>query len=137
MTDPVGRLVALCVAVVPLAALVGAAAVTASVLVLQLLRSEATITESTQATLLFLGLVGGPLLAGVTAWVLLAPIGNPYRRGMLGTVSAFATFIVMVLAMPLNALLGRPGLLAFIAVSGLLIALLGRRVARLRRAPAA
>jgi hypothetical protein len=51
---------------------------------------------------------------------------------MFGTVSAFATVVVMLVTTPVHAFLGRPGLAGLAGVCLLGIALLGRRVSRLR-----
>jgi hypothetical protein len=60
-------------------------------------------------------LLGGTLLAMLasagTAWACLTPIDSYYRRGGLALVCAFATFVMSVLAAPLDHFLGPSALL--------------------------
>ncbi len=60
-------------------------------------------------------LLGGTLVALLTsagtAWACLTPIDSYYRRGGLALVSAFATFVMSVLAAPLHHFLGQDALL--------------------------
>ena len=79
--------------------------------------------------LLLAGTVGGLLLAAATTWGLLAPVGSAYRRGGLALVSAFATVVLMLVTIPLNLYLGRPGLVG-LALLAALAALGLTRVAR-------
>jgi len=78
-------------------------------------------------------LVGGTLtgivVAGVTMWGLLAPVRSTYRRGGLSVVAAFATAAGMLVAMPVNQVLGKPGLLGMVLVCGGGALLLSRRLA--------
>ena len=80
----------------------------------------------------FYVLVGGTLLgvgvAGLITWMLLAPVRSTYRRGGLSVVSAFATAAGMLVAMPINQLAGRTGLLVLVVFSGLVALLLSRRL---------
>lgn len=80
----------------------------------------------------FYVLVGGTLLgialAGFTTWTLLAPVRSTYRRGGLSLVSAFATTAGMLVAMPVNQLAGRTGLVSLVAFCGLVALLLSRRL---------
>jgi hypothetical protein len=77
-------------------------------------------------------LVGGTLIgivvAGVTMWGLLSPVNSTYRRGGLAAVAAFATAAGMLVAMPVNHLLGRSGLLGLVVIYGLGALLLSRRL---------
>jgi hypothetical protein len=50
-----------------------------------------------------------------------------YRRGGLAIVSAFATFVMAVLAAPLHHFAGRTGLLGLAAVAAVAAALLARQ----------
>jgi hypothetical protein len=85
--------------------------------------------------LLLGGTLAGLALAGVVAWRLLAPLGSAYRRGGLAMVSAFATVIAMLLCIPVNQLLGHPGLGGLIALSLVASLLLARRARVAAAAP--
>ena len=80
----------------------------------------------------FYVLVGGTMLgvaaAGLITWMLLAPVQSTYRRGGLSLVSAFTTAAGMLVAMPINQLAGRTGLVGLVVVSGLVALLLSRRL---------
>ncbi len=79
-------------------------------------------------------LIGGTLLGALAAllasWSLLAPLGSPYRRGMLATVSSFATFAAMLVAIPVHHGLGRTGLVGLAVVSAAGCFWLGRGLTR-------
>jgi hypothetical protein len=62
------------------------------------------------ARVLVSGTLGGLLVAAVTTWTALAPIGSTWRQGGLSMVAAFTTIVVSLLAAPVDALLGRWGL---------------------------
>ena len=78
------------------------------------------------------GTFGGVVLAGCAAWRLLSLIPSTYRRGALSLVAGFATVLLMLICIPLSQLLGRTGLYALLAGSGVLAALLGRRAASVK-----
>jgi len=134
LPDPLG----LIAAAVPLGVLAGTLTVTATVFLVTLLRERATAAPAADpaaAPTLYVLLAGtflGVLVAAGTTSLALAPVRNVYRRVMFGTVSAFATVVVMLVTTPVHAFLGRPGLagLALLCIVGM--TLLGRRVARLR-----
>jgi hypothetical protein len=88
---------------------------------------------SPPAILLLAGTFGGPAVAAATAFALLGPIDNFYRRGMLAVVCAFATVVGMLLCFPAHGFFGSAGLagLMLLCIAG--AALLGRRVVRLSR----
>jgi hypothetical protein len=137
----VRRLVALCLSGVALAVLAGTAVVVAAVIGVAVLRDPTVPAPGTlpsfsspAAVLLFGGTLGGIAAAVATAWWALAPIGNWYRRGMLATVAAFATAVVMLLAIPANVFFGVPGLFVLLSLVVLSAAPLLRRVMRLSRA---
>lgn len=69
--------------------------------------------------LLAAGTLSGLTAAAVAAWRLLAPLGSDFRRGSFAIVSAFATVVLMLLALPIHGLLGRGGLLGLAALSAL------------------
>ena len=77
-------------------------------------------------------LVGGTMLgvgvAGLITWTLLAPVRSTYRRGGLSLVSSFTTAAGMLVAMPVNQLAGRTGLVGLIVLSGMVALLLSRRL---------
>jgi hypothetical protein len=81
--------------------------------------------------LLMGGTLAGILLAAFTAWRLLAPIGSTYRRGGLSIVCAFATVLLMLICIPVNQLLGRPGLFIMLGLWGTTAMVLARRARRL------
>ena len=134
IADPLG----LIVAAVPAGILAGTLTVTAAVFVVTLLRERASAAAapnpaaSPAAWVLLGGTLLGVLVAAGTTWAALSPVRNPYRRVMFGTVSAFATVVVMLVTSPVHAFFGRPGLAGLAA--GCLVGLLflGRRLTRLR-----
>lgn len=83
--------------------------------------------NSPAANLLLLGTFGGVLLAAVVTWRLLSPVGSTYRQGGLSMVSGFATFVVSMVALPVDVLVGRWGLLGLSAVFGFLALRFARR----------
>jgi hypothetical protein len=126
------------------AALFGTAVVTLAVLGVDVLRSGFMAgapvgrppggpAGSAAATLLLAGTLGGFVMAGATAWWLLAPIGSLYRRAVLALSSAFATVLLMLVAVPVHQLAGQPGLIglaALLLAGGSACALRARRAAR-------
>ena len=110
----------------------GLALVSATVASLDLVRSPAAGTPDLGApfALLVAGTLGGLLLASITTWSLLGPIGSAYRRGGLALVSAFATVVLMLVTMPLDHYFGRAGLLGLAAVAAAAALLLARRARR-------
>jgi hypothetical protein len=116
----------------------GLATVSATVLGVDLLRSDAPSAAPQLGAplyLLFFGTLAGLFCAGVVAWRLLAPILSTYRRGGLSIVSAFATVLAMLLCIPAHQLGGRPGLIALGGLA-LLASLLLARSARRAALPA-
>ena len=123
--DPLG----LAAGAVGSAVALGLAVVTATTLAVDALRPSSGGAPDLGAPfqLLLWGTVVGIAVAGLVAWRLLAPIASAYRRGGLALVSAFATVLVMLLCIPVNQTLGRPGLAGLIALSLVASALLARR----------
>ena len=123
--DPLG----LAASAVASAVALGLAVVTATTLAVDALRPSGGRTPDLGAPfqLLLWGTLAGIAIAGVVAWRLLAPLPSAYRRGGLSLVSAFATVIAMLVCIPVNQTLGRPGLAGLIAVSLAISALLARR----------
>lgn len=110
----------------------GLVVVTATVLVVDALRAGAYPESLTlRLYLIFGGTLAGILTAAWAAWRLLGPISSAYRRGGLAMVSGFATVLLMLVCIPINQFLGRPGLLVLLGLSVLAAALLTRRARRL------
>ena len=80
--------------------------------------------------LLILGTIGGLCLTAAICWRLLRPIASTYRRGGLALVSAFATVLLMLVCMPVDRLLGKPGLIGLSALCGIIALVLAGRVRR-------
>jgi hypothetical protein len=108
----------------------GLLVITATVLAVDALRAGGSSLDLS-FYLLVGGTLSGSLLAAFTAWRLLAPIGSPYRRGGLAIVCAFATVLLMLICIPVNQLLGRPGLFLLLGLCGLATILLARQARRL------
>ena len=136
LPDPLG----LIAAAVPFGILAGTLTVTATVLLVTVLREHAggaPAADAASAPTLYVLLGGtflGVLVAAAATWLALSPVRNAWRRVMFGTVSAFATVVVMLVTTPVHAFFGRPGLAALAGLCLVGILLLGRRVARLRAA---
>lgn len=128
-----GRTLGFLAIVLACAVSTGLIVITATVLVVDALRSA---DGSANLELRFYLIVGGTLvgilLAAYVAWRLLEPITSTYRRGALAMVSAFATVLVMLVCAGINQLFGRDGLLTFLGVCGVTSALLARQARRLR-----
>lgn len=83
---------------------------------------------SAHALLLLLGTPAGMALAGFATYALLAPIRNPWRQAMLGSIAGLGSFVLSVLAIwPIHGYFGRPGLLGLAAVAALACLLIARR----------
>ena len=82
--------------------------------------------DSMAANVLLIGTAGGILFAAVVTWRLLHPVGSTYRQGGLSIVAGFATLVVSLVAVPVNIVAGRWGLLILAAVAMLLAARLRR-----------
>ncbi len=127
----VRRLVQLALRGTAMGTLAGTAIVVLAMLAVLAFQVRMTPSESTAVLLIAGGTMAGLAGAALTTWLVLAPLGNWFRRGMLATVSAFATVISMLLALPVRALLGPAGLVGFAALCLLGALLLGRTVRRL------
>jgi hypothetical protein len=116
------------------AVFIGLVVVTATVLLVDLLKAG---PEGRNLTLrlyvLFGGTIGGILAAAGAAWHLLQPIPSLYRRGGLAIVSGFATVLLMLICIPIHQMFGQAGLLGTIGVSGAGAAMLAVRTRRLAR----
>jgi hypothetical protein len=107
----------------------GLVIITATVLGVDTLRSGSDRTPALY--LLFSGTMAGILVAAGAAWWLLGPVQSTYRRGGLAMVCGFATVLLMLICIPVHQLLGRSGLLIFMAVCAAVAALLVARARRL------
>lgn len=127
-----GATIGLLAAALVCAISVGLVVVTITVLVVDLLRKDPYPENLTlRLYLLFGGTVAGILSAALAAWRLLQPIESHYRRGGLAVVAGFATVLLMLVCIPINQMLGRPGLLILLALSCVSAALLARQATRL------
>jgi hypothetical protein len=114
----------------------GLVVVTATVLLVDLLKAGAYPDNLTlRLYLLFGGTLGGILAAAGAAWRLLQPIPSLYRRGGLAIVSGFATVLLMLVCIPVHQAFGQAGLLVTMALSGIAAALLAVRTRRLAQNP--
>lgn len=131
--DPLG----LAASAVGSAVAAGLAVVSATTVIVGAMRPASGAQSNLDAPfyVLFLGTFGGIALAGIVAWRLLRPIPSTYRRGGLALVSAFATVIAMLVCIPVNQYLGRPGLAGLIALGLLASVLLARRARAAGAAP--
>ncbi len=68
--------------------------------------------------------------AAIAAWLIMTPIRNAYRQGMLAMVAFFGSFVVSMVTMPVDRLLGRGGLIGLAAVAMVAALLVGRRIGR-------
>jgi hypothetical protein len=82
------------------------------------------------ALVLLFGTMAAAMVAAFATWRILAPLRNVWRQGMLSIVVAFGSFVVSLLAIPLDRAFGRAGLATLIVGAGLAALLIGRRLAR-------
>jgi hypothetical protein len=87
---------------------------------------SAPVTRGPAPLLLLLGTVAALVLSAGVAWRRLAPVESYYRRGGLAMLSAFGTFLIAVLAVPLHHAAGGAGLLGLALVAGGAATLLSR-----------
>ncbi len=80
------------------------------------------------AMVLLVGTMGAAVIAALATWRVLAPLRNPWRQGMLSIVVAFGSFVVSLLAIPLDRAFGRAGLAVLILGAGLAAFLTWRRL---------
>lgn len=85
---------------------------------------------SAPAVILFGGTVGGMLAAAAGTWRALRPVNSTWRQGGLAMVSAFASLVVSVLAVPADSTLGHWGVLGLALAGAALAWRLARAVAR-------
>ena len=89
---------------------------------------EAPDLVSTAALVLLGGTLLASLLAAMATWSVLARLNNPFRQGMLAMVAAFGSLVLALVAMPVDRLVGRPGLLGLSLIAGLASGLIHRRL---------
>lgn len=97
----------------------GLAVVTGTVLTVRLLQPAAPPAGGPDFRFFYFlvfGTIAGLLVAGIIAWLLLAPVGSTYRRGGLAMVSAFATVLGMLVCMPVDGWFHQTGLAVLLAV---------------------
>jgi len=91
---------------------------------------------SPHALLLLLGTPVGIAVAGFATWLFLAPIHNPWRQAMLGSIAGLGSFVLSILLIwPVHSYFGRPGLLALVAVAALASLLIARHSSGIRGLP--
>ena len=90
--------------------------------------TEAPDLVSTSALVLLGGTLFASLVAAMATWSVLARLNNPFRQGMLAMVTAFGSLVLALVAMPVDRLVGRPGLLALALIAGLTSLLIRRRL---------
>ena len=86
---------------------------------------------ATPGMVLLLGTAASCVLAFVTVWILLRPIGNPYRQGGLASVAGLVTLVMGFLAAPVHYYLGAKGLAAIGGIAALVALALARRLRRM------
>jgi len=79
---------------------------------------------------LLLGTLGSMAAAGIAAWSLLAPLGNPWRKAMLAIITGAGSFVLALVTWPVERALGRSGLLGLAGLCAACCALLGWRLSR-------
>lgn len=127
----VRRLVRLALTGTAMGTCAGTAAVIGAMVTVLQLQARTSTDQGTLVLLIAGGTLGGLAVSAASTWWILAPLGNWFRRGMLATVSAFATVLAMLLAFPVRGLFRTTGLILFAAACLLTALWLGRRARRL------
>jgi hypothetical protein len=127
----VRRLVRLALTGAAMGTFVGTAAVIGAMLAVLQVQARTSTDDGTLVLLIAGGTLGGLAVGAACTWWILAPLGNWFRRGMLATVSAFATVLAMLLAFPVRGLFGSTGLLVLVLLCLLIALWLGQRARRL------
>jgi hypothetical protein len=86
---------------------------------------------------LLIGTLGAMVAAGISTWTLLEPIGNPWRKAMLGIIAGSGSFVVALVTWPVERAFGRSGLLVLAALALSICVLVGWKLSGggRRRAP--
>jgi hypothetical protein len=127
----VRRLVRLALRGAAMGTFAGTAAVIGAMVAVLQLQARTSTDEGTLVLLIAGGTIGGLAVSAASTWWILAPLGNWFRRGMLATVSAFATVLLMLVAFPVRGLFGTTGLIIFVVACLLVSLWLGSRARRL------
>jgi len=80
--------------------------------------SDSPNLDSAAAKILLFGTGAGMLFAATVCWRILNPLNSTYRQGGLSLVTAFAALVVSLVAVPVDLLMGRWGLLGLAALMG-------------------
>jgi hypothetical protein len=80
------------------------------------------------ALVLLLGTFLGALAAAAATWTVLARFQNPWRQGVLAMVAAFGSLVLALVAMPVDRVFGRAGLLVLALGAGFTSWLIFRRL---------
>lgn len=93
----------------------GAVAIASAMLVLRTLQANAPEAdgEGTGAAVVLAGLVVGLSLAVAFGWMRSRAIDDLWRRGVISALCVFGASLLSLVAVPVDLLLGRPGLLAY------------------------
>lgn len=83
---------------------------------------------STPALVLLFGTLAASLMAAAATWRALVKLRNPFRQGMLAMVTAFGSLALALVAMPVDRMVGRPGLLGLALIAGVACLLIYRRL---------
>jgi hypothetical protein len=87
-----------------------------------------TTLVSAPALVLLIGTFAGVVGAGLAAWSLLRPIGNPWRQAMLAMIAGLGSFVLSLVTIPIDRGLGRPGLLGLAVLAAGFCFAMGRRL---------
>lgn len=106
----------------------GAVAITAAMFALRTLQATAgeTDDETAGATVVLIGLVVGLTLAVTIGWMRTRAIDDLWRRGVIGALSLFGASLLSLVTLPVDMLLGRPGLAGYAVLLLIAAAVAGR-----------
>lgn len=83
--------------------------------------------SSGPALVLLVGTLTGILAAGAATWMVLSPIRNPWRQGMLALIAGLSSFVLSLVTIPIDRRFGRAGLLGLAAFAAAGCFGIGRR----------
>lgn len=112
-SDPVG----LTLASIGTGSTAGAAIITTGMIVFRSLPQSGDPAQATDLGFLVItaSLLSGIGTAAVVGWLLTIPLGNLWRRAVVGALSVFGTVLLAALTMPADMLGGRPALFIYLA----------------------
>jgi hypothetical protein len=84
--------------------------------------------NSLPARILLVGTAVAALGAGMATWRVVSPLRHPWRQGMVAILAGFGSFALAVVTLPVDRLLGRPGLIGLALLAGFAAAWLARRL---------